>query len=378
MSGLRVAAFGTGYFSRYHYDAWRRIPGATLAAIGVRSDRTRAEAIAAENGGVPVFTDAEDLLDMVRPDLVDIITTPESHAALVAAAAARGIPAICQKPLAPTDAEAEALVETAERAGSLLVVHENWRFKPWNRAVAKLIAAGAVGTPLNVTFRMRPGDGQGEDAYLARQPYFRQMPRFLVHETGIHMIDVFRFLMGEMTGVFARLRRLNPAIVGEDAGLVTFAFAGGAAGLLDGNRLLDFEAGNTRLTMGPLLVEGTDGTIRTDGAARILVRPRGGTEREHPYDWEDRGYAGDCVHALQAHVVSHLLEGTSLENTGREYLANVRVEEAVYRSAAEGRWIDLSPPAGGNDENGEERPCDTGASPSPAAAAGSAATWWIA
>ena len=341
MSKLRVATFGTGYFSRYHYESWRRMPGVEIVGICVRGDRARAEAFAAEFGAGAVFTDPAGMLDAVEPDLVDVITMPESHAALVAEAARRRIPTICQKPLAPRFGDAVRMVDDAERAGALLVVHENWRFKPWNREVARLLRDGAIGEPYNVTFRMRPGDGQGPRAYLDRQPYFREMPRFLVHETGIHMIDVFRFLLGEITGVFARLRRLNPGIAGEDAGLVTFAFASGAAGLLDGNRLADFEAENPRLTMGPLLVEGTDGSIRVDGAARILVRRRRGAETEHPYAWEDRGYAGDCVHALQSHVVRHLCEGTPVENTGRAYLRNVAIEDAVYRSHDEGRWIEL-------------------------------------
>lgn len=342
MQPIRVAAFGTGFFSTFHYDAWTRLPGVELVGICVRADRARAEEFAGRYGAAAVFTDPEEMLDGTAPDLVDIITTPESHARLVALAAGRGIPMICQKPLAPTLAEAERLVETAEAAGTLLVAHENWRFKPWNREIGRLIAAGAVGTPYNVTFRMRPGDGQGPRAYLDRQPYFQQMPRFLIHETGIHTIDVFRFLMGEVDGVFARLRRLNPAIAGEDTGLVAFSFASGAAGLLDGNRLADFPAETTRLTMGTLLVEGSDGTIRLDGAGRIFRRAFGSREEtEHRYDWENRGYGGDAVHALQAHVLRHLREGTPLENTGRDYLRNLHVEEAVYRSDAEGRWVAL-------------------------------------
>ncbi|MEZ5740638.1 MAG: hypothetical protein R3E68_15060 [Burkholderiaceae bacterium] len=54
---------------------------------------------------------------------------------------------------------------------------------------------------------MRLGDGQGPEAHLSRQPYFQQMPRFLVHETAIHFIDSFRFPLGEV-GPTARLRRL--------------------------------------------------------------------------------------------------------------------------------------------------------------------------
>lgn len=167
------------------------------------------------------------------------------------------------------------------------------------------------------------------------------MPRLLIHETGIHSIDVFRYLMGEVTGVFAKLRRLNPVISGEDAGLVTFAFKGGAAGLFDGNRLSDNEADNPRLTMGSLIVEGSNGNIRLDGDARIFLREKGSREVQHDYRWENRGYGGDCVYALQKHVVDHLRDGTPIENTAREYMRNVEIVEAIYRSDTEGRWIDV-------------------------------------
>lgn len=339
---MRVAAFGTGFFSPYHYDSWSRIQGVELAGICVRSNLDRAREFADRYGAEAVYTDPEEMLDTVRPDLVDVITTPESHAELVALAASRNVPTICQKPLSTSFEDAEALVAVAERSGSLLVAHENWRFRPWIREVARLVGAGEIGTPYNISFRMRPGDGQGPRAYLDRQPYFQEMPRFLIHETGIHSIDVFRFLLGDVTGVFGRLRRLNAAIAGEDAGLVTFAFASGAAGLLDGNRLADHAADNHRLTMGELLLEGSDGAIRLDGDARLWRRRKDGRETEHAYSWPRQGYAGDSVHALQEHVVRHLRDGTPVENTGREYLKSVAVEEAIYRSHEEGRWIEIA------------------------------------
>lgn len=339
---MRVAAFGTGFFSTYHYDSWSRIPGVELVGICVHSNRSRAEDFASRYGAKGVFTNPEEMLDKTKPDLVDIITTPESHADLVSLAARRGIPIICQKPLAPSFEEAQALVETAARSGTLVVAHENWRFRPWNRETGRLIRDGAIGTPYTITFRMRPGDGQGPSAYLDRQPYFQKMPRFLIHETGIHTIDVFRYLMGEITGVFAQLRRLNPVIAGEDAGIVTFGFASGAAGVFDGNRLADFPAENPRLTMGEMLIEGADGSLRVDGYGRIWLRKSGGQEAQHAYSWQNKGYAGDSVHALQEHVVRHLREGTPVENVASEYLRALRVEEAVYRSHAERRWIDMT------------------------------------
>jgi predicted dehydrogenase len=337
---LSVAIAGCGYFSRFHQDAWSRMEGVRVVGVADRDPEKRAAA-AALFPQARAFTDAEAMLDETRPHLLDIVTPPQTHLDLVKAAAQRKIAMICQKPLAPELKEAVELVETAEKAGVLLAVHENFRFMPWFMEADRLIRDGAVGSPLNISFRLRPGDGQGPDAYLSRQPYFQTMPRFLIHETGIHLIDVFRCLMGEITGVFARLRRINPVIAGEDAGYVIFDFASGAAGLFDGNRHVDHPARDTRMTNGVLMVEGTQGVIRLDGFGRLFVRPRGGEEREHAYSWEDRGYGGDCVYRQSRHVVDHLLTGTPLVNSGRDYLRNLDIEEAIYRSAAEGRFISL-------------------------------------
>jgi predicted dehydrogenase len=260
----------------------------------------------------------------------------------VAESARRGIATICQKALAATYAESAAIVETAERAGISLAVHENFRFMPHFREAKRMVESGALGALHGVAFRLRPGDGQGPRAYLDRQPYFQQMPRFLVYETAIHLIDSFRFLMGEVEAVYARLRRVNPAIAGEDAGYIVFEFAGGATGLFDGNRLNDHVARNTRRTMGEMWLEGSGGVLRLDGDARLWWKPHGGEERQHAYDRgrEDTFGGGACEH-LQRHVVRHLLEGAPLENSGRDYLANLRVQEAVYASAAQGRRIAL-------------------------------------
>jgi predicted dehydrogenase len=337
---LTVAIAGCGYFSRFHQDAWSRMKDISVVGIADRDPEKRAAA-AALFPQAQAFDDAEAMLDATGPELLDIVTPPQTHLGLVRAASARKVAMICQKPLAPTLPEAQELVETAGRAGALLAVHENFRFMPWFVETGRLMAQGAVGTPLNIGFRLRPGDGQGPEAYLARQPYFQTMPRFLIHETGIHLIDVFRFLMGEISGVFARLRRINPVIAGEDAGYVVFDFASGAAGLFDGNRHVDHPAKDTRMTNGVLLVEGTQGVICLDGFGRLFVRPRGGEEREHVYAWEDRGYGGDCVYRQTRHIVDHVLAGTPLANSGRDYLRNLDIEEAVYRSAAMERFITI-------------------------------------
>jgi D-apiose dehydrogenase len=342
---IKVAVAGTGYFARFHLDAWRRLPDAQLVAACSLEPASLVEAAARYL--IPrQFADVGQMLDATAPDLLDIAAPPAAHRSILEAAAGRGVNVICQKPFGGDLATARAMVGIADAAGITLIVHENFRFMPWYREAKRLLDQGALGEPYSIVFRLRPGDGQGPAAYLGRQPYFRAMPRFLIHETAIHLIDVFRFLLGEVSGVFARLRRLNPAIRGEDAGYLLFEFASGAAGLFDGNRLVDFPAANPRLTMGEMLLEGSEATLRLDGFGRLFLKPHKRAEREHAYAWQDQGFGGDCVFALQKHVVAHFGAGTPLENRGDAYLCNLEIEDALYRSAASGRFQTLASVSG--------------------------------
>lgn len=333
MTKLRVATIGAGYFSQFHHDAWTRIEGISLVAV-CDHDRAKAEAFAKRFGVPRVYTDAAAMLDAERPGLVDVISPPPSHLALIRLAAKRGIDVICQKPFCQSLTEAQTAVNEAERAGIRLVVHDNFRFQPWYGEIKRRLDARALGEVYQATFRLRPGDGQGARAYLDRQPYFQTMQRFLIHETAIHFIDTFRFLFGDVRSVFADLRKLNPVIAGEDAGLVLLEHAGGVRSVFDGNRLLDHAAKNRRLTMGEMLVEGSTGVIRLDGDGRLFERAHGSNmETEVRYDWRQTGFGGDSVWRLQAHVVEALRAGCAPANTGRDYLANLAIEEAIYASA---------------------------------------------
>jgi D-apiose dehydrogenase len=336
---LAVAIVGLGYFSQFHQEAWSRCPEARVIGIA-DNDPARVAEAAKRFPQARTFHNLEAMLDAEKPDCLDIVTPQNTHLELVRSAAEREISAvICQKPLAPGWNEAVAVVESAERPGIELIVHENFRFMPWFRETKQLVDNGKVGTPLHIAFVLRPGDGQGPNAYLDRQPYFRSMPRFLIHETGIHLIDVFRYLLGEITGVFARLKRFNPAISGEDAGIVIFDFECGATGIFDGNRLTDHPAVDTRMTNGMMLLEGTGGTIRLDGFGRLFLKPHGSRETEHPYIWQNRGFGGDCVYLQTRHIVEHLVKASPLVNEGRAYLRNCAIEEAIYRSANENRFL---------------------------------------
>jgi predicted dehydrogenase len=168
------------------------------------------------------------------------------------------------------------------------------------------------------------------------------MPRLLVHETLVHLIDVFCALFGDVSYVFSDLRRLNPAIKGEDAGVIILAFKNGKRAVIDGNWLVDHAAKNRRLVMGEMWVEGSAGTLRLDGDAHLFSRAHGSND-EQPldYTWNDHGYGGDCVYRLCAHVLEKLQVGETHENIAVDYLSNLKIVEPVYLSDAKGRRIDL-------------------------------------
>jgi predicted dehydrogenase len=332
MTGLRVACIGAGYFSRFHYDSWLRMDRVELVgACDQDLDKARAT-------GVQAYSDLSQMLSDAEPDVLDVILPPVVQTDAIRTAMSAGVKTIiCQKPFCRSRAEAEAIVQEAEAAGVLLVVHENFRFQPWYRALKRELEAGRVGRLLQITFRLRPGDGQGADAYLDRQPYFQTMEKFLVHETAVHWIDTFRFLCGDPTAVYADLRRVNPVISGEDAGFILFAHSGGVRTLFDGNRCLDHASNNQRRTMGEALIEGDSGAITLRGDGSLWFRAFGAHE-EHcllaPDTWS--GFGGDCVHELQTHVVAGILDGAPIENSGRAYLRVIEIEEAVYASAETG------------------------------------------
>lgn len=337
----RIAIVGAGYFGQFHYDAWSRIEGCEIVGA-VDPDAHKAREVAARYGGFAVFTDAAEMARAVLPDLIDITAPPGAHLEIIRATAPHAKAIICQKPFCGgTEAAGEAIA-LCDASSTRIAVHENIRFQPWNRAARRIIDAGTLGTPYQITFRLRPGDGQGPEAYLDRQPYFQQMARFMVHETAIHWIDTFRYLMGEVTGVMAHLSRLNPAIAGEDAGIIIFQCESGARALFDGNRLSDHIATNRRRTLGEMVIEGSKGTLRLDGEGRLWLRAFGSNEEiEQIFDWRDHLFGGDCVYECNRHIIGAWRAGRASEMDAAAYIRNQMIEDAVYLSAEQGRFVEV-------------------------------------
>lgn len=336
MAKLKGVCIGAGYFSQFHFEAWQRLDDIVIAAV-CDSVKQRAQAVVEKYGFKNAYDDVEEMLLEERPDFVDIITPPETHLELCQLAIKHNIHIICQKPLAPTLAESIEIAKLIDTSTVRMMVHENFRFQPWHRELKKLLDQDIIGQKLHtINLRMRMGDGWQTDAYMNRQPYFREMERLLIYETGIHIIDVFQYLMGDITKVYAKLRTLNTNIEGEDFAWVHFDFASQALGFLDANRYNENTAEDPRLTFGAVLIEGDKGSLRLYDDGKVTIQPLGKQEKQHTYTFQNQNFSGDCVFHTQSHFVNNLISGDPFETEVSSYLRNLRVLEKIYESNVKG------------------------------------------
>jgi 3-isopropylmalate dehydrogenase len=337
---LKGVIIGAGYFSHYQAEAWTRIPEVEIAAV---ADHTvpKAEEYASRHGISNSYGDYREMIEKEKPEFVDVVTPPDSHVEICRFIVATGAAIICQKPLAPDWEATQALAGVIRSGKSRFMVHENWRWQPWYREIKRLLNDGVLGEWHTLSTRMRLGDGWARDAYLARQPFFRDYPRLLVFETGVHFLDTFRFLGGEIDSVYARMRRLNPGIAGEDAAQIVCGFESGATAIFDGGRYNETEAEDPRFTFGTLRIDGMKGDLEMDLDGNFRIKPLGQPARDHPYPHPKRGFAGDCVHNLQRHFVDAMHGDKPFESELDDYLRTVALVEAAYLSAAAGRVVRL-------------------------------------
>jgi predicted dehydrogenase len=322
---LRGIGIGAGYFAPFHFEAWTRIPEVELTAVCDLSE-TKARDAAARHGISRHYRDWKQAVDREQPYFVDIITPPDSHEEICGYAAGRGIHILCQKPLAPTLEASQRIVENARAADVRFMMHENWRWQPWYRKIKEIADSGDLGTLTHLH---------------SRQPFFRDYPRLLLYETGVHFIDTFRFLLGEIGSVYAQIYRRNPAIRGEDACILLLNFLGGATAIWDASRYNETEAGEPRLTFGELRLDGTNGHLTMDAESNLRIKLLGQQAKEVPYARSFQNFAGDCVYFLQRHFVDCMLSGREFEASGEDYLKTIRAMEAAYESAHTAKVVSL-------------------------------------
>ena len=351
MEGLKGVLVGCGFFGAIQLEAWSRMDQAEIVAL-CDVDQSRAEGLAREHGISDNYSDYLEMLDSARPDFVDIATRPEAHLWMVEQAARRGLPILCQKPMAPTLEEAEAMVRICREHGVRLMVNENWRWQPWYREIKRLLTSGGMPPPSAVYFRHRGCDGWAETPYPA-QPYFAKMPRLLVYETLVHYLDTCRYLFSEPESLYCRTRKISPHIKGEDCAIIHLEFSSGPRIIIDGNRCTPL--GQEGPVLGNVIFESGGKGLELQPDGRIYIESCGGLREEHRYTIPRTGYRGDSCKATQAHFIDCLTSGNPFETEGDDYLKTFDLVFDAYRSARTGQVVQKRPRSGKGSSSNRHR-----------------------
>lgn len=337
---LRAAIIGTGFFANNHLNAWKMVDGTEVVALCDR-DQSRLDAAGDAFGIDARYSDAQTMLSENQLDFVDIITTAPTHRPLVELSLRHGCNVICQKPFAENLADAHAMVNAARDADKTLMVHENFRWQSAVRSVIETLRAGRIGTP----FFCRASFRSGYDVF-SGQPYLAKGERFIIEDLGIHILDVTRALMGDVTRLTATTARINPNIVGEDVATILLAHENGTTSIVD----CSYATRRTPETFPETLIEidGDKGVLRLEAGYQLVVQNEAGEDRidvsPPVLDWAERPWHNiqESVVAIQQSFVDCLKSGAAPETSGEDNLKTFALVEAAYLSAKQGITVDIA------------------------------------
>jgi predicted dehydrogenase len=314
--------------SWFHLVAWRNLGDRVRVVAVCDPDLAKASARAKEFSIPNVYSDAESMFAAEAIDALDVASPRQTHAAWVDAAAARGIDVLCQKPMTPTLAESEALAQRVEGKVQLMV-HENWRFRPWYRELKRWIDAGELGDVLLgrmalITSGLLP-DATGRRPSLERQPFMQHEPELMIAEVLIHHLDVMRYLCGELEVVAARAAHTVPEVRGETVASILLQTASGAPIEVTGTMAA---RGYPPRPPDRLEIVGSKASAVFDAWELRFLGP---SPRIEKYD-KDRGYQASFDGVI-AHFVACLETGAPFETGPEENLRTLRLVEDAYRAA---------------------------------------------
>ncbi len=230
MPSLRFGIVGVGNIAPIHVAAIKGTPDVELVAVATRNPE-RGRAFVAEHGGT-WYADYRDLLARGDVDAVTLCTPHDLHMPMTLDAAAAGKHVLCEKPMARTVAECDAMIAASEKAGVTLGVIFQSRFESLSRQLKAALDAGRLGRLLWVS---------ANTLWHRTDEYYRSGPwrGTWAHEGGgvlinqaIHAIDLLLWLAGTPARVTAQMRTLNHQIEVEDSGLAILEYPDGRLGLI--------------------------------------------------------------------------------------------------------------------------------------------------
>ncbi len=385
MPTLRVAMIGHAFMGNAHSQAWRTaphffaLPAQPEMAVVVGRDAGRAAEAAARLGWAESATDWREVVARDDIDVVDICTPGDTHAEIAIAALEAGKHVLCEKPLANTVAEAEAMTAAADQArarGVRAMVGFTYRRVPAIGLARELVAEGRIGDIRHVRAQYLQDWIADPEAPLSWRLDKERAGSGALGDIGAHVVDLTQFITGsritELTGrleTFVKERPYAESHAGlagtastergpvtvDDAASFLATFAGGAMGVFEATRFATGRKNSIRIevngSLGSLAFDFEDMNVleyfdaRDDdqvaGFRRIIA-----TEAVHPYvaAWWPPGHGLGYEHGFTHQVVdlvTAIADGTDPSPSFADGLNVQRVLDAVETSSDTRTWQEI-------------------------------------
>lgn len=346
---IRIGVIGTSWFADLvHLPNLTTDERVTVVAICGRN-RQRAQEMATKYSIPHVFTDYRAMFAEGELDAVVIATPDDEHFPMTMAALDAGLHVLCEKPLAGNAAHARQMVERAEAQGVRHMTNFSYRWMPLYRFVHDLIAQGVVGRLYHAQINYMAGYGRNSNYAWRFDP---QRANGVLGDLGSHMIDLERYLVGDIARVNARLVtnvRHNgadgqPMVSANDAATVMVEFAGGAQGTL--------EISAVARTHDPafeqmVVLQGEDGSLIADfalvsGLSRVQFATGDGAFQELPIPAAYQSGSDPANAATSSRsFVDAILSGQTIAPSFHEGWQAQRVIDAALASQERGGWVEV-------------------------------------
>ena len=369
---IGIGLLGYGSIGKIHALAYRSIPGLyprlpryTLAAVCTRSGETAAAA-ARDGGFARAYADVPSLLADPEVTVVDVVLPNQAHREAILLALAAGKHVYCEKPLALSGTEAREIAAAA--ASAALRPHVrfgmtfNYRFVPALARARAIIQAGGLGEVYGFHSEYLHGGYQDASRPLTWRMRFDTSGGGAIMDLGSHVIDLIRWLLGDVAEAFAETRTYIPrrpvekgsselgSVTVDDAAWTQFRMASGAVGSLIVSRFATGSADDLRLR-----IEGSKGALRFDLMDANWLYYYDATRPASEAGWvrletissfqgaavpPARSILGwDRLHAEnQYRFLKAVAENQDPSPGLADGVANHLVVDALYASAKTGRW----------------------------------------
>ncbi|WP_169306647.1 Gfo/Idh/MocA family protein [Cohnella pontilimi] len=324
---LKVGLVGAGGMGAVHAAALAGMRGAKL--VGVVDAREEAARRLVEQAGVAHYTSLDELVSAENPNLIDICLPTDLHKEYAVRAAELGKHVFCEKPMARSSEEAQAMVEACRKAGVKLMIGHVLRFSPEYRTAKQMVEDGRLGRVGTVRM-IREGAAPGWSAWFGDN----KRSGGVLLDLAIHDMDWLRWTFGEAERVYAKLAGTEQGLPGEHA-VVSIRMKSGVIAHITGSWAQP-DGFRTFLELA-----GTGGVAKFDSADTYSIKTtlRGEERLTHQLEspLEPDGY----FHELQ-HFIDCIASGTEPSVNGEDAAQSLELALAAIRSAETGQVVFLS------------------------------------